>query len=414
MRIRDAGRWAHRGAGPAAALLVAALVASACAVEDAPSLAPAAAPSAAAATSSQTSPTPTQPTTVPATPAATPTARDPRADQLDSLVAQYRQEGWYPNAIVGVWSPQGTWVNLTGETDGRPVGRGDHTRIGSVTKTFTVTLLLQLAEQGKLSLEDPLSKYVPDMPNGQATLRQLADMTSGIPSYTEVETFENAFDANPGRTWQPDEVLAYLRGQQPWFDPGASYAYSNANTFLLGLVLEKATGKTYSQLLASQIVEPLHLEQTSMPADTTLPTPFLRGVTDNGTIGGPHMDATNWSTSSLDGAGQMVSTLDDLHVWAVALATGKGILRDATQKQRIESLNTTVPGNGPNYSYGLGLQRIRGWVGHLGEVSGYTTMVYYKPETQTTLVIIVGSNIYAENTTRPAQALFNVLTPVLG
>lgn len=394
-----------------AGALLAALLTASCAI-DAPSLTPATPTSPVAPSDAAVTPTPSS--SIPSTPSATPSTRDPRSDQLDALVAQYLVEGWYPNAIVGVWSPQGTWINLSGQTDGRPVAREDHTRIGSVTKTFTVTLLLQLAEEGKLSLEDPISKYVPDVPNPQATLRQLADMTSGIPSVTEIESFENAFDAAPGRTWTRDEVLAHLRGQPAWFDPGVAYAYSNTNTFLLGLVLEKASGRPFAELLDAQILKPLGMTRTSMPTDNSLPTPFLRGVTDNGTIGGPHLDATNWSTSSLWTAGEMVSTLDDMHTWAVALATGKGLLKEATQKQRLDSLNTTVPGNGPNYSYGLGLQRIRGWIGHLGEVSGYTTMVFHKPETQTTLVIIVGSNIYAENTTRPAQALFNVLTPVLG
>ncbi|MGL5407099.1 MAG: serine hydrolase domain-containing protein [Propionibacteriaceae bacterium] len=338
----------------------------------------------------------------------------PKSAELQKVLTEGYEAGWFPNAIVGVWSPQGSWVGTIGDNAGTPVTADLYTRIASVTKTFTTTVLLQLANEKKLSLDDPLNKWVSDVPNSHATLKQLANMTSGIPCYTQLDSYDAAVLAHPQREWTPEELVSQLKGQQPLFDPGQYMYYSNSNTVLLGIVIEKVTGKKLANVIKERIITPLHLKNTSFPSDNNIPAPFLHGTSNLGTTGGPVIDTTNFSPSVLAGAGAMISTLDDMHTWAVALGTGKGILDEKSQQNRIESLKPTVSGNYDSYSYGLGIIKDRNWIGHTGELAGYTTVVEYKPDTQTSIVIFCGTNIYADNVERPASALFDGYIRVLG
>ena len=333
----------------------------------------------------------------------------PRAAALQTALDASREHGGFPGAIVGVWSPAGSWVGTTGTSgpDGRPIQRGDHTRIGSITKTFTVTLLLQLAEAGQVSLDDPIGTYVPGVPNAStATLRQLASMTSGIQSYTFVPKFTDDYFAHPTRVWTVGELVDLIKTTKPQFPAGSKVQYSNSNTVLLGLVIEKVTGKKIPAVLQERILDPLGLRETSFPATASLPSPYLSGITEQGDPEDIVKDATGWSPSFGFTAGQMVSTLDDLHLWANALCTGEGILKPATQKLRLDSLTSTVEGNTPRRTYGLGFGITDGWIGHTGEIPGYNTVLQCNPDTQTVIVTIVNSDIPVDGTS-PAVSVFN-------
>jgi D-alanyl-D-alanine carboxypeptidase len=118
-----------------------------------------------------------------------------------------------------------------------------------VTKTFTVTALMQLAEKGELSLDDPIETYVPGMPNGSATLRQLAEMRSGIPSYTFDQSFQDTVFSDPNHVWTPQELVDLVKGEAPMFAPGTMTFYSNTNLVLLGMAIEKVTGAPIAEVM---------------------------------------------------------------------------------------------------------------------------------------------------------------------
>jgi len=300
-----------------------------------------------------------------------------------------------PGAIVGVHSPQGTWTSAYGladPTNGTPMTTDMHMRIGSVTKTFTGTLILQLAQEGKLSLNDTIDKYYPGIPNGnKITLTMLANMTSGISSYFTPKFLDQYF-GHPDTVFTPDELVADGVAASPIFDPGAKFNYSNTNTILLGKVIEKVTGQPFQDVLQQGILGPLGMTNTSFPTvSPAIPAPYPQGYTLQSTtkITQP-VNATNWSPSFGWSAGAIISTLQDLLVYDQAVATGQGILSPATQTQRLDSFPAPA-------GYGLALGCIDGWIGHTGELPGFNTALYYDTTSATSVVVLVNSDIPSGN-----------------
>lgn len=334
-------------------------------------------------------------------PTATPTqAALPASVQaeLQQAINDVQKQGNVPGLQAGVWTPQGMWTGTAGT-----IGNGStdaptsatRTRVGSVTKTFTVTAVMQLAERGQLSLQDPIGKYVANVPNGNtATLTNLANMTSGIPSYTNQKKFQATYFGNPQSVWTPEQLIDLVRNKKPMFAPGEKMFYSNTNTVLLGMVIEKVTGKPVAQVFQENILGPLGLSSTEFPTDSPdLPSPYWFGITEQGDPEDVVKDATNWNPSWAFTAGAMISTLDDLHKWSVALGAGQGILSAESQALRIASYTSTVPPNSPSGTYGLGVGVKYGWVGHLGEIPGYTTEISYDTKSTTSIVSMSNSDI---------------------
>jgi D-alanyl-D-alanine carboxypeptidase len=275
-----------------------------------------------------------------------------------------------------------------------------HHRIGSVTKTFTVSLLLQAEAEGLLSLDDSIDKYVEGVPNGdKITLHQMANMTSGIASYTENKQWQNEFFSDPERVWKPEELVQVGIKDSPLFDPGTQWNYSNSNLILLGLVLQQVSGETIEQLYRERIIEPLGLKGTSAPgADPSIPDPHAQGYTLQGQSGTQPVDATNWNPSPYWTAGEIISTVEDLLVYGRALGTGEGLLPSKQQAERLNSFVSDVPPlNQPplkgNLAYGLGLGNEHGWIGHNGETPGYNTYLFYHPELDAVVAVEVNSDI---------------------
>jgi D-alanyl-D-alanine carboxypeptidase len=296
-----------------------------------------------------------------------------------------------PGAIVGVQTPKGTWTAAYGYADPTtkaPMTVDMHLRIGSVTKTFTGTLILQLAAQGKLSLDDPIARYISGIPNGdKITLRMLANMTSGVAGYY-TKAFLDRYFGNPSTVFSPDELIAYGVSASPVFAPGERFDYSNTNTVLLGKVIEKVTGHSIKEELDTAILEPLRLTDTSWPGDSPeLPTPHPQGYTlqGSGTLKEP-ADATRWNPSFGWTAGAMISTVHDLLVYDRAVGTGRGLLSKEMQTERLTSFPAPA-------GYGLAMGCIDGWVGHTGELPGFNTTVYYDTKTDTSVVVLANSDI---------------------
>ena len=337
---------------------------------------------------------------------------DAQEQRFQMVLNEARASFKFPGVQAGIWSPTGTWIGRSGTRgpgQDAPPALSDHTRIGSVTKTFTVTALLQLVEKSRLSLKDPISCYVKGIPNGSATLGELANMTSGIPSYTANPAFQEALFANPTRPWSPQQLVNIIRGTKPDFAPGKGWEYSNTNTVLLGMVIQKVTKEPIATVFEDQILRPLHLNQTFFITNSpALPAPHLSGVTEQGQPAGSSANATNWNPSWAFTAGSMVSNLNDLHRWGVALGTGVGILTPAMEKIRQDSIIRDIPPNTAERGYGYGIGDANGWWGHTGELPGFNTVVMYNVKSRTTIVVMVNSDIAVDGK-NPAPAVFQGL-----
>lgn len=320
--------------------------------------------------------------------------------ELREIVSSYREEFGIPGILAGVWIPgQGSLVIEDGvsdiETDA-PIKKDEHVRIGSVTKSFTVTVILQLVGEGLISLDDPVGDYLPGVENAEATIAELADMRSGIFNYTEDADFVTEFvESDFLRVWTDQELVDYADANVPYFPPGGGWHYSNTNTVILGMIAEQVTGRTIGEEISGRIIAPLGLGGTSYPTTPDMPLPFAHGYGFE-----PPEDISFSDPSSSAGSGAMISRLEDLKKWGEALGSGT-LLTSELQAVRINSLSPIVydpcddddpdrpKRSCPEYDeYGLGIGELSGWIGHTGEYVGYTNLVMYEPESGSVVVII--------------------------
>jgi D-alanyl-D-alanine carboxypeptidase len=350
-------------------------------------------------------PTPTQPVRP---------MNDDLAQRLDAAVNEAMTAAGVPGAIVGIWGSDGDYVRAFGVADKAtraPMKADFYTRIGSLTKTFTVTAILQLADQGKLGLDDSIAEFIDGVPLGnRITLRQLARMQSGLFNYTASPEFQKAMFADPRRPFTPHELLDFAFAQPNTFPPGEQFEYCNTNTVLLGMVVEKVSGQPLASYIQDKIVAPLGMSHTSFPMTNAFPDPHAQGYTTQ-TADGKEAVATDWDPTWAWAAGAMISTLDDMRIWAPALATGK-LLTPQMQEQRLQTVGS--PGMPPQDGYGLGIFNLGGWIGHNGSLPGYQTVVVYLPQKQTSLVILTNTDIEyqgGEPSTTLATAITKELTP---
>ena len=339
---------------------------------------------------------------------------DAAAQRLDAAVNQAMTAAAVPGAIIGIWGPDGTYVRAFGvadKTTRAPMKTDFYSRIGSQTKTFTATAVLQLADEGKIGLDDPIAKYIDGVPQGdKITLRQLARMQSGLFNYSEAKGFQQALFADPRRPFTPQELLGFAFSEPNMFPPGGGFLYCNTNYILLGLVVEKIGGQPLRDYIRDHILTPLGMSHTSFPSDNAFPEPHAQGYTVQ-TADGKETTATDWDPSWGWAAGAMISTLEDMHTWAPALATGK-LLTPQMQEQRLQTVGS--PGMPPQDGYGLGIFNLGGWIGHNGSLPGYQTVAVYLPQKQTTLVILINTDIEYEGgepSTALATAITKELTP---
>ncbi len=287
---------------------------------------------------------------------------------------------------------------------------GLYMRIGSETKTFTVTAVLQLVDRHKLGLDDPIGRYIRGVPDGNViTIRELAEMRSGLPSYSANKAWVKQLQADPFRPWTPQQLLSYAYSQKMLFKPGTSFNYSNTNTVLLGLLVQRLSGETLPVYITRHILKPLHLDHTSFATNARFPSPHANGYT-NQTANGKVADATNWNPTWGWAAGAMISDLGDMRAWAKDVATGT-LLTRRTQVQRERFLK--APGFG-SAGYGLGMFKVGGWIGHNGSLPGYQTLVVYLPSRRATMVLLINSDIAYKGTplsTLLGEAITKVITP---
>ncbi|WP_396667244.1 serine hydrolase domain-containing protein [Microbacterium sp. R86528] len=324
---------------------------------------------------------------------------------LDEKMAEYD----VPGAVAGVWIPgEGSWMTAAGLADVE--GGVDATTdmvwpIRSITKSYTVTLLLQLADEGTLSLDDTLDQYVDGVPNGdEITLLELANMSSGNADYVN-EGFIEEFVADPTRVFTLDELNAAAIGQPARFAPGSEYLYTNSNINFLGSVIEEATGQRFTEVLTERILEPLEQTGTSYITDVDdWSEPHAVGyiVEDGVPI------AQQENASIFGPAGSMFSTLDDGRVWAEMLGTGALV---TPEMQEIREVGHEIPS--PPYDlYAVGIGTTDGWWGHNGEGIGFTAATFYEPETGASIVVYMNESNVADGA-HPADQTFRAMAAAI-
>lgn len=317
-----------------------------------------------------------------------------------------------PGAIVGVWAPgKGTWVHAEGVDDlvtRMPMSVDDHVRIASNTKSFTATAVCLLAEQGKLSLDDTVSKFyprVPEITNGDSiTVRQLLNMTSGYFSFTDDKRFGRDFTDDPTMKITPEQELAISNSHEPVFAPGESYYYSDAGYTVLGLIIEEVAGEPAENVITRLVIEPLGLKDTSFPTGSALPEPYSHGYVEKK---GKLFDYTELNPEIPWTGGGMVSTLADLGTWAEADATGELL----TQQMQREHLGwVKMPGQKMDVRYGLGIMYLAGFVGYHGAIFGYNSLLVYLPYGPATMVIVTNKST---NSSQETFDIFFRLAPLI-
>jgi D-alanyl-D-alanine carboxypeptidase len=315
-----------------------------------------------------------------------------------------------PGGVVLVRSPQlGDWTMAFGNRTrgGDPVQLGDHVRVGSNTKTWTGTVILQLVQEGKLRLDAPIGEFWPDVPNGRSiTIAQLLEMRSGLYNYTETVEMNRVLDEDPAYAFAPDELLALAFARPPYFPPGQGFYYSNTNTVLLGLLIEQLTGGPVAEAFRTRLFAPLGLRDTLLPArtSTALPAPYARGYmygTNVETIASQVLpeaqqaqaragtlapyDQTHVNPSWAWTAGSGISTAADLARFVAALVGG-GLLAAPLQQQRLASVRPRDPSDPRSPGYGYALAQFGPMYGHTGELPGYNSFMGYDPVRRTTVV----------------------------
>ncbi|ABK04026.1 Serine-type D-Ala-D-Ala carboxypeptidase [Arthrobacter sp. FB24] len=330
---------------------------------------------------------------------------------LEQTFKETARELRVPGAVMLLRTPGGTatytyGVRSVGGDD--PVTPADHVRIGSITKTWTTTVILQLVQEKKIKLDDPVAAYRPDVPDGaNITIEQLLTMRSGLYNYTEDLEVNKVLDTDPGKVWTTDELLAAAFRHPPYFAPGEGFHYSNTNTVLLGLIAEALDGKPLSSAFRDRLFTPLGLSGSVFPdqASNAIPEPHPQGYMYGNnvlTLDDPALpedmqkaaaegtlkpvDQTAMNASWAWSAGSGISTAADLATWAEALGGGK-VLGPELQKLRLDSPRPVKADDPGGALYGLGIAKFGQLFGHTGELPGFNSFAGHDPANKVTLVV---------------------------
>src|SRR3954447_8789363 len=314
------------------------------------------------------------------------TAAAPKRANLAAMARSLVKAG-APAALVYVRTSTGARAGAAGYADRSthtPMRVADRWRIASLTKAFVATVALQLEAEGRLDIDDPVQKFLPDVvPNGSViTLRELMNHTSGLFNYTDA-----ADAADFARAWSPAELLARALAHPPNFPPGTNRSYSNTNYVVLGLLVEAVTGKTLAQVLQQRIFTPLGLRSASFPLTIDLTPDFVHGYMK--LPGTALADASRGLNPSWAwAAGAIVSNARDITTFYRALLTGR--LLPASQLDELEtpSANAGNDGLGVSNSF-LPCGRV---IGHVGDFLAWRTIVYSTPNGKRQAVVMVNVN----------------------
>ena len=355
------------------------------------------------------------------------------ADAIGRVIDSVVRNRGFAGAVVGVAvNGRIAFIKGYGLADleqNAPITEKTVLRIGSVTKQFTSALVLKLADQGKLSLDDTLARFLPEFPRGgEVTIRQLLSHTSGIMSYTNPKVMSQLKDAGR-REWTIKDLVARITTLTPLyeFDPGTGWSYSNSGYMLLGAIIEKVTGKSYSDALKAELLDPLGLHDTQVDNLAEVVPDRARGYETSKTASSGFKNAEFISMGAAGPAGAMRSTAADLLAWHAALFGGKvlkpetlGLMRAPARLKdgRLSSKGRVGPAWVPEtteYGFGLFLGNLDGHVtvGHGGAIFGFNTWMETFPDDNVTMLVMANTGYPAAEQVGPkvAQAWFRSKVP---
>lgn len=315
-----------------------------------------------------------------------------KAEQLDKLFNQYMEYGRFNGSVLiaekgeVIFKKGFGMANMEWEI---PNQSDTKHRLGSITKQFTSMLIMQLVEQGKLKLDVPIITYLPDYPkpNGEKiTIHHLLTHTSGIPNYT---SFPDFFKNKSREPYSPEEFLKVFADSTLDFIPGEKFAYSNSGYFLLGVIIEKVTGKSYEVVLQENILDPLKMKDTGFDHHNVILKNRASGYERKGRS---YINANYLDMSIPYAAGSLYSTVEDLYLWDQALYTEKII----SKKYRDLLFNPYIPAFGGHYGYGWAIGKVPigktndslNVVNHGGGINGFNTLISRIPSDNNLIVLL--------------------------
>jgi D-alanyl-D-alanine carboxypeptidase len=357
------------------------------------------------------------------------------AKALQTALTGVRSGGAYPGISAAIVFPDGSvWAGQSGTavlSAKTPVAADTLFSIGSISKTFVAALAGRLASRGTISLDDPLSKYVPTFYLAdRITLRQLLNHTSGIKDLFAIKAITDAILAKPAQAWTATQLLAMVGKARYAFAPGKGYWYSNTEYVLLGVAIEKATGETVAQLVRTEFLTPLGLDHTFLQTEEAATGAEAHGYcTGTGPgCGGLRSAAAKprdntagtmlpftAEASAVGPAGGFVSSASDIARWTEALYGGR-VLDQATMASMVDISQTQgfKPPWVPGWLYGLGTEEatINGHVawGHRGHLDGFWSATWFLPDFDVTITILTNAE-WASNPTALVASLAKVAVP---
>ena len=275
-----------------------------------------------------------------------------------------------------------------------PITPGTVFRMGSITKQFSAAIVLQLAAEGKLSLDDKLSKFLPDFPKpgADATVRQLLNHTVGVQSYTDIPGW--MAEKNTARAYTTDEMISQFKDLPSPSKPGDKWAYNNSGYVLVGAVIEKVTGKPWHQAVDERIAKPLGLKTIRYGVVEDQTPHMAKGYTDKD---GQVVDAQKIHMSVPHAAGALIGSVEDLAKWNAALRHGKVI--PAALYAQMNTPTRLPDGSVEQYGFGMGVRELRSRpaLGHGGGIFGFSTDSIYLPKEDVFVAVFTNSDSPATN-----------------
>lgn len=304
------------------------------------------------------------------------------AAAIDQLISQYHKMGLFNGSALVAEHGQVVikkGYGLANMEWNIPNTPDTKFRLGSITKQFTATLVLQLVEQGKIDLRAPVTRYLPDYPartGDKIRIHNLLNHTSGIPGYTEMP----AFGKKARDPVTPAEFVKTFSGLDLFFEPGTHFSYNNSGYFLLGAILEKVTGEPYEKLLRERIFNPVGMNDSGY--DSTRQLMARRAAGYDKTFDGEYLNTDYLDMTQPYAAGSLYSTVEDLYKWDQALYTEKVL--SETSKQRM-----FTPGLS-DYGYAWEIHRKDGvtTIEHGGGINGFNTVISRSPEMKRLVVLL--------------------------
>jgi len=336
------------------------------------------------------------------------------SEKISDIVSQAYKQNPVKAVIYGIWQDgKPVMVDALGYSmTGVKASTDMHFRIGGVTETFLTTLLMKLVDEGKLNLDDKVSKWFPEYPKAdQVTIKMLANSTSGYPDYVYAKNFAETFYKDVFKHWTSDALLKYAFVSPMLFKPGKSQQYSHTNYIILGNILEKITGEKLSILFNKYMYQPLKLNNTQFIETAEMPSPALHAFSSDRKI---YEDSTFWNPSWTSATGLMISTINDLGVWANAFGTGK-LLSKKTYDTLTASDTVGLGRNKADLYFAMGFGVMNHWLIQNPSFNGYSGVFAYLPEKKMTIVVF---NTVKESSKENVnysmgifRALVNHLTP---